>query len=55
MRRFFQEGVQMVLDGLVNTSEMGTHKIPLSRVEEAFALRDNPKSRAIHVLVGCES
>jgi threonine dehydrogenase-like Zn-dependent dehydrogenase len=55
MRRFFQEGVQMVLDGLVNTSEMVTHRIPLSRIPEAFALRDNPETDAIHVLIDCES
>ena len=36
MRRWFQEGVQMVLDGTVNTSEMVTHIYPLERVQEAF-------------------
>jgi threonine dehydrogenase-like Zn-dependent dehydrogenase len=54
MRRFFQEGIQMVLDGLVNTEEMITHKVPLSNVEEAFRLRDDKNSSAIHVLVDCE-
>lgn len=54
MRRFFDEGVRMVLDGLVNTGEIVTHKIPLSRIQEAFTLRDNPLSNAIHVLVDCE-
>lgn len=30
----------MVLDGIVNTSEMVTHVFPLSRVQEAFQLRN---------------
>jgi threonine dehydrogenase-like Zn-dependent dehydrogenase len=55
MRRFFEEGVQMVREGLVNTSEIVTHKIPLSRIEEAFFLRDDPHGAAIHVLVDCEA
>lgn len=54
MRRFFQEGVQLVLDGLVNTSEMITHTVPLSEVGRAFALRDDKTNDAIHVLVDCE-
>jgi threonine dehydrogenase-like Zn-dependent dehydrogenase len=55
MRRFYAEGTQLVLDGLVNTSEIVTHRIPLSRIEEAFALRDDCRSDAIHVLVDCEA
>lgn len=51
MRRFFQEGMQMVVDGLVNTAELVTHTVPLSRIQEAFALRDSGES--IHVLVDC--
>jgi len=54
MRRFFQEGIQMVLDGLVNTSEMITHTVPLSEVSRAFQLRDDKHNDAIHVLVDCE-
>jgi L-iditol 2-dehydrogenase len=54
MRRFFQEGVQMVLDGLVNTSEMITHTVPLSQIDRAFALRNDQMGEAIHVLVDCE-
>jgi threonine dehydrogenase-like Zn-dependent dehydrogenase len=54
MRRYFQEGVQMVLDGLVNTSEMITHTVPLSEVNRAFQLRDDKSNAAIHVLVDCE-
>jgi 2-desacetyl-2-hydroxyethyl bacteriochlorophyllide A dehydrogenase len=55
MRRFYAEGTQLVLDGLVNTSEIVTHRVPLSRIQEAFALRDDSRSDAIHVLVDCEA
>jgi threonine dehydrogenase-like Zn-dependent dehydrogenase len=54
MRRYFQEGVQMVLDGLVNTSEMITDILPLEQIAEAFRLRDDKNSQAIHVLVDCQ-
>jgi threonine dehydrogenase-like Zn-dependent dehydrogenase len=56
MRRWFEEGVNMVLDGTVNTSEMITHIYPLEKVQEAFQLR-NDKGQgndAIHVLIDCE-
>jgi threonine dehydrogenase-like Zn-dependent dehydrogenase len=53
MRRFFQEGVQMVLDGLVNTSEMITDILPLTEVDRAFKLRDGHNA-SIHVLIDCE-
>ncbi len=55
MVRFFQQSVQMVSDGLVNTTEMITHKVPLSNVAEAFALRADKTNDAIHVLVDCEA
>jgi threonine dehydrogenase-like Zn-dependent dehydrogenase len=53
MRRFFQEGVQMVLDGLVNTSELVTHTFPLDQIAEAFALRNDQAAGAIHILIDC--
>lgn len=55
MRRFFQEGVQLVLDGLVNTSEIVTHEVPLRDIDRALALRHDQSNDAIHVLVDCES
>lgn len=55
MRRFYDEGVRLVTDGLVNTSEIVTHKVPLSQIEQAFALRDDARNDAIHVLVDCEA
>jgi threonine dehydrogenase-like Zn-dependent dehydrogenase len=44
----------MVLDGLVNTSEMVTHQLPLSRIDEAFRIRNESAPETIHVLVDCE-
>ena len=43
--------------GLVNTSEMITHIYPLSRVQEAFDLRNDksPECEAIHVLIDCQT
>lgn len=55
MRRFFDEGVRLVAGGLVNTSEFITHVVPLSRVAEAFEIRDGYKDGAIHVIIDCEA
>ena len=54
MRRFYQEGVQMVCDGLINTGEMVTHRFPLSRIQEAFDVRNACGEDTIHVLVDCD-
>jgi threonine dehydrogenase-like Zn-dependent dehydrogenase len=55
MRKFFEDGVKMVTDGLVNTGEMVTHIYPLSMVNEAFALRNSAAGHdAIHVLINCD-
>jgi len=53
MRRYFDQGVRLVLDGLVNTSEMITDKLPLDRIDEAFKLREDESNPSIHVLVKC--
>ena len=54
MRRFWQEGLQLVQDGLVNTVDMVTHRYPLTQVAEAFRLRDDKSvDGAIHVLIDC--
>lgn len=47
MRRYFEEGVRMVMDGVVNTSEMITHVFPLSRVQQAFQLRNMQVDRSV--------
>ncbi len=54
MRRLFDESVRLVLDGLVNTSEMVTDKLPLTEVDQAFRLREDKSNSSIHVLVDCE-
>jgi L-iditol 2-dehydrogenase len=54
MRRLLAEGVHLALDGLVNTREMVTHKVPLSQIDKAFAIRNNKLADAIHVLVDCD-
>lgn len=54
MWRFFQEGIQMVQDGLVNTSEIVTHTFPLDQISEAFETRNQGDPETIHVLVDCE-
>ncbi|MFC4597344.1 zinc-dependent alcohol dehydrogenase [Cohnella hongkongensis] len=52
-RRFFEEGLRLVADGLVNTKEMITHIVPLSEVERAFQLRNEHSAQTIHVMIDC--
>lgn len=54
-RRYFQQGLQLVLDGLVNTKETITHIFPLSKVDEAFKTRNEHKGDTIHVMIDCEA
>lgn len=54
MRRFYEEGARLVMEGVVNTEEIVTHTLPLGRIQEAFNLRDDQMNDAIHVLVDCE-
>jgi L-iditol 2-dehydrogenase len=54
-RRFFNEGLQLVLDGLVNTKEMITHIVPLSKIGEAFHIRNSHQGDTIHVMIDCEN
>ena len=54
MRRFFDDSIQMVTDGIINTEEIITNEMPLSRIQEAFELRDNPPEGTIHVVINCE-
>jgi threonine dehydrogenase-like Zn-dependent dehydrogenase len=53
-RLFFDEGLWLVLDRLVNTKETITHIFPLERIEEAFAIRNEHKGDTIHVMIDCE-
>lgn len=54
MRRFFQEGVRMVMDGLVNTGEIITDIYPLEEIQKAFDKRNDPPEGTIHVVIDCE-
>lgn len=53
-RRFFDQSLRLVLDGLVNTKEMITHVIPLKAITQAFELKRNHSGEVIHVMVNCE-
>lgn len=55
MRAYFQTGVDWVLDGLINTSEMITHTFPLKDIQQGFDLRNEARNDAIHVLIDCEA
>lgn len=54
MRRYFQESVQLVKDGIINTTEIISERIPLSQIDRAFALRNDKTNDIIHGLVDCE-
>jgi len=51
MRRYFQDGLQLALDGLVRSREMITHTFPLERIQEAFELRMDKSADALHILI----
>ncbi|MFD2830002.1 zinc-dependent alcohol dehydrogenase [Corticicoccus populi] len=52
-RRYFEQGLQLVLDGLVNTTETITHVYPLEKIGEAFETRNTHKADTIHVMIDC--
>ncbi len=53
MRRLFNESLNLVLDGLVNTSEIVDLIMPLQKISEAFEIRNNERNDIIHVLIDC--
>lgn len=53
-RRYFDEGLKLVMDGLVNTKETITHIFPLEKVDEAFKTRNHHSGDTIHVMIDCE-
>jgi threonine dehydrogenase-like Zn-dependent dehydrogenase len=55
MRRYFEEGVRLAVDGLVRSKEMITHLFPLERIQEAFELRTNKQADALHILIDLEA
>ena len=54
MRRFFEEGVRLVEDGMINTTEMITHVLGLNEIQDAFKLREKHQQDVIHVVIDCE-
>ena len=54
MYRFFKEGINLVVDGLINTGEFIDRIFPLSNIQEAFDLRNDKTSEVIHILVDVE-
>ena len=55
MRRYFDEGIRLITDGLIRTDGIITDIVPLSKIQEAFDLRNNGGEDTIHVLVDCEA
>jgi threonine dehydrogenase-like Zn-dependent dehydrogenase len=53
-RRFFEEGMRLVSDGLINTKETITHIFPLEEIQEAFELRNTRSGNTVHVMIDCE-
>ena len=54
MYRFFKEGISLVRDGLVNTSEYIDKIYPLSQIQEAFEERDDKTKDSIHIVIDVE-
>ena len=55
MRRYWNEGVSMAKQGLINLSEMITHRYTLDNIQEAFDKRNDNLNDAIHILIECGS
>jgi threonine dehydrogenase-like Zn-dependent dehydrogenase len=54
-RRFFKQGVDYATQGIINTSRIVDRIIPLSRIQEAFEMRNAQKEDVIHILIDCEA
>ena len=54
-RRFYDEGVRLVAEGLINTSEIVDAVIPLSEIDRGFQMRNAETEEFIHVLIDCEA
>lgn len=51
MYRFFKEGISLVKDGLIKTSEYIDMIYPLSDIQKAFEERDNKANNTIHIVI----
>lgn len=54
-RRYYDEGVRLVAEGLINTAEIVDAIVPLSEIDRGFRLRNAETEDIIHVLIDCES
>lgn len=54
MRRFWNEAVKVISDGLVNTGEIVSKIFPLKDIQKAFDLRNESPDGIIHILLDCE-
>jgi threonine dehydrogenase-like Zn-dependent dehydrogenase len=50
-RRLWRDGMQLVVDGLLDVERLRTHIFPLERLPEAMELRATPRPDVIHVLI----
>jgi threonine dehydrogenase-like Zn-dependent dehydrogenase len=55
MYRYFKEGISLVTDGLIKTGEFIDRIYPLSRIQEAFEVRNDKSNNTIHILVDVEN
>jgi threonine dehydrogenase-like Zn-dependent dehydrogenase len=55
MYRYFKEGISLVTDGLIKTGEFIDRIYPLSRIQEAFEIRNDKSNNTIHILVDVEN
>lgn len=51
MYRFFKEGISLVKDGIIKTSEYIDKIYPLSEIQAAFEDRDNKANDSIHIVI----
>ncbi|WP_057777095.1 zinc-dependent alcohol dehydrogenase [Paucilactobacillus vaccinostercus] len=51
----FRRGRDMVINGLINTEKTVTNIFPLSKIGEAFSLRNQTRGDVIHVMIDCDS
>lgn len=54
-RRFFEEGMHLVTEGLINTRETITDIFPLKDIAKAFEIRNQRSGNVIHVMIDCET
>lgn len=54
MYRYFKEGIELVVDGIVKTGEYIDRIFPLSKIQDAFDCRNDKSNDCIHVIIDVE-